>query len=210
MSKKYDAIIFDLDGTLWCAIDTCMKSIEYMKEKHSDITRDITKEDIMAAMGKTLEEIADFYYGYLPKEKALAYTKERINKNIEFLTKDGGTLYKNVKDTIIELSKNYKLYIVSNCLEGYIEAFLNTSGLKEYFLDFENNGRTGLSKGENINLVIQRNNLKNAIYVGDTTSDKKASKYSNIPFIYAAYGFGQVDEYDYIIKDISELKSILN
>lgn len=208
-NNRLEAIIFDLDGTLWNAMDTCMQSIEYMKNKYTDITKDITKEDVMSAMGKSFEEIADLYYGYLPKEKAISYTRERINKNIELLSKFGGTLYDNTKNTIIELSKKYKLYIVSNCLEGYIEAFLNTSGLSKYFLDYENNGRTGLSKGENIKLVIERNNIKNAIYVGDTISDKKAALFAGIPFVYAEYGFGSVDEYDYIIKDISELKELV-
>ena len=39
---------------------------------------------------------------------------------------------------------------------GYIESFLETSNLKDYFSDFENNGRTGLEKGENIKLLIKR------------------------------------------------------
>lgn len=207
--NNFDAVIFDLDGTLWSAIETCKKSIKFMEEKYSDITRHITEEDIRNSMGKNLEEIADFYYGYLPKEKAISYTKERINKNIEFLKEEGGVLYTNTKETIIDLSKKYKLCIVSNCMPGYIEAFLNTSGLREYFVDYENSGRTGLSKGENINLVIQRNNIKNAIYVGDTMSDKTAASFANIPFVYAAYGFGEVDKFDYIIKDIKELNEIL-
>ena len=207
--NNFDAVIFDLDGTLWSAIETCKKSIKFMEEKYSDITKHITEEDIRNSMGKNLEQIADFYYGYLPKEKAISYTKERINKNIEFLQEKGGVLYPNTKQTIINLSKKYKLYIVSNCMPGYIEAFLNTSGLKNYFADYENSGRTGLSKGENIRLVIERNNIKNAIYVGDTMSDKNAAVLADVPFAYASYGFGQVDEFDYAINDISELNKIL-
>lgn len=203
--KSFDAIIFDLDGTLWSAIESCKKSIKFMEDKYADITRHITEEDIRNSMGKNLEEVAEFYYGYLPKEKAILYTKERTNKNIEFLSQEGGILYPNVKDTIIDLSKKYKLYIVSNCMPGYIEIFLTKSGLSDCFTDYENSGRTGLSKGENIKLIIERNNIKNAIYVGDTISDKKAASYANIPFIYASYGFGKVEEYDYLINDISEL-----
>ena len=100
---------------------------------------------------------------------------------------------------------NYKLFIVSNCIDGYIESFLRTSGLSNYFLDFECNGRTKLRKGENIELIIKRNNLKNAIYVGDTMGDKEAARYAKVPFVYASYGFGEVDEYDYLINSISDL-----
>ena len=202
---KIDAIIFDLDGTLWNTVDSCLKATSFVKEEHSDITRDVTIEQIESAMGKTSDEIINIYYGYLPREKGEEYANEAFNKNVENLLKEGGTLYPNTRDTIIKLSKKYKLYIVSNCVKGYIESFLNTSGLKDYFSDYESYGNTLLSKGENIKLVIKRNNLKNPIYVGDTKGDMEASNYAGIPFVYAAYGFGKVESFDYKIADISEL-----
>ena len=207
-NKETDAIIFDLDGTLWNTVDSCLKATSFVKEEHSDITRDVTKEQIESAMGKTSDEIVNIYYGYLPREKGEEYANEAFNKNVENLLKEGGTLYPNTRDTIIKLSKKYKLYIVSNCVKGYIESFLNTSGLKDYFSDYESYGNTLLSKGENIKLVIDRNNLKNPIYVGDTKGDMEASNYAGIPFVYAAYGFGKVEGFDYKINDISELLNI--
>ena len=207
-NKEIDAIIFDLDGTLWNTVDSCLKATSFVKEEHSDITRDVTKEQIESAMGKTSDEIVNIYYGYLPREKGEEYANEAFNKNVDNLLKEGGTLYPNTRDTIIKLSKKYKLYIVSNCVKGYIESFLNTSGLKDYFSDYESYGNTLLSKGENIKLVIDRNNLKNPIYVGDTKGDMEASNYAGIPFVYAAYGFGKVEVFDYKINDISELLNL--
>ena len=204
-NKEIDAIIFDLDGTLWSAVDSCLKATSLVKKEHSDITRDVTKEQVESAMGKTSEEIINIYYGYLPREKGEEYANEAFNKNVDNLLKEGGILYPNTRETIIKLSKKYKLFIVSNCVKGYIESFLNTSGLKDYFSDYESYGRTLLSKGKNIKLVIERNNLKNPIYVGDTKGDMEASKTAGIPFVYASYGFGKVDKYDYKIADISEL-----
>lgn len=86
---------------------------------------------------------------------------------------------------------------------------MNSSNLSKYFRDYESNGRTKLSNGENIKLIIERNNIKSAIYVGDTISDKKAADYANIPFIYASYGFGNVEQYDYKIDSISEIVSVI-
>ena len=42
----------------------------------------------------------------------------------------------------------------------------------------------------------------------NTIKDKEASQYANIPFIYASYGFGKVDNYDYKIDNISDLLHI--
>ena len=55
---------------------------------------------------------------------------------------------------------------------------------------------------------MQRNNIKKAIYVGDTEGDREAAKKANIPFIYASYGFGEVSDYDYKIDSISDLKTL--
>ena len=206
--KQFDSIIFDLDGTLWSTIDSCVKTLSQIKEKYPDITKEISKEEVMSCMGLPFDDIVNIYYGYLPKNKAIMYAKEAFQANIDNLLTNGGALYKNTKDTIKYLSKKYKLYIVSNCIDGYIESFLKTSNLEKYFLDYECNGRTNLSKGENIKLIINRNNLKNAIYVGDTISDKDGADYANIPFAYASYGFGKVDKYDYLLNDISDLKEI--
>lgn len=206
--KQFDSIIFDLDGTLWSTIDSCVRTLSQIKEKYPDITKEISKEEVMSCMGLPFDDIVNIYYGYLPKNKAIMYAKEAFQANIDNLLTNGGTLYKNTKDTIEYLSKKYKLYIVSNCIDGYIESFLKTSNLEKYFLDYESNGRTNLSKGENIKLIINRNNLKNAIYVGDTISDKDGADYANIPFAYASYGFGKVDKYDYLLNDISDLKEI--
>ena len=49
-------------------------------------------------------------------------------------------------------------------------------------------------KGENIRLIMERNQLERAVYIGDTQGDLDASHAAGIPFIYAAYGFGSVNE----------------
>ncbi len=88
----------------------------------------------------------------------------------------GATLYDKLEDTLKVLSKKYKLFIVSNCQDGYIETFMKFYNLDKYFVDFECPGRTNLSKAENIKIVIERNNLKHPVYVGDTQMDCDAAK----------------------------------
>ena len=55
---------------------------------------------------------------------------------------------------------------------------------------------------------MERNNLKDVVYVGDTRGDADSAKIAGIPFVYAEYGFGHVDEYDYKIEKFEDLKKL--
>ncbi|MGP4071067.1 HAD family hydrolase [Piscibacillus sp. B03] len=200
-----DSIIFDLDGTLWNSIDTVLIAWNKIINQDEQLKGDLTRNDFKGTMGLQIEEIGKILFPYKSENERKKRLKECCDLETLYLEQHGGQLYENVESVLDTLSQQYKLYIVSNCQEGYIEAFYKYHKLDRYFLDYENPGRTGLSKGENIKLVIERNSLKNPVYVGDTEGDLRASKYAGIPFIYVAYGFGEVDEYDYVIKEFDEL-----
>ena len=63
----------------------------------------------------------------------------------------------------------------------------------------------GSRKGENIRLVMRRNGFDHAVYIGDTVKDQEAAVLAGVPFIHAAYGFGQVSGADAVIHSLSEL-----
>ena len=107
------------------------------------------------------------------------------------------------------MSEKYRLYIVSNCQDGYIQCFFQANPrLEQYFTDYECHGSTGLPKADNIRLIVERHNLKSPVYVGDTLGDANASKGAGVPFVYARYGFGDVKEYDYAIDSFGELQQL--
>ncbi|TFB25090.1 HAD family hydrolase [Filobacillus milosensis] len=200
-----DSIIFDLDGTLWDAIDTVLVAWNKRINQLDQVKNEVTREDFRGAMGLQIQDIGRKLFPYLDEETQAQVLNECCNLERDYLEEFGGKLYENVEDVLKILSQKYKLYIVSNCQDGYIEAFYTYHGLGKYFLDYENPGRTGLSKGENIKLIIERNHLTNPVYVGDTAGDLEASKYAEIPFVYAEYGFGEANEYNYVIEAFDEL-----
>ena len=70
-------------------------------------------------------------------------------------------------------------------------------------------GATGKDKTANIKALISRYNLSNPVYVGDTAGDCTATHAAGIPFVWAAYGFGENSRgADYTICSINELPSI--
>ncbi len=203
-------IIFDLDGTLWDSSKEVTASWNIALEKFENIDKRITTQDMHNLMGKTLEDIFYTLFPKLPKEQSLEIMEACVKEEDAYIRKNGGILYPELEKTLKKLSLNYKLYIVSNCQEGYIEAFLEYHDLGKYFLDTENAGRTKRPKGENLKLLIDRNNLDEAVYVGDTRGDYEATKIAGIPFIHAKYGFGKVNEETHLINEISELPLLIS
>lgn len=200
-----DSIIFDLDGTLWDSRDVVVKAWNKALKEHKEIDKILTKEDFKGVMGLQIKEIGIKFFPDLNENMRQTILKECCEVEGQYLTKQGGMLYEKLEETLEVLSKKYKLFIVSNCQAGYIESFYEYHKLQKYFVDFENPGRTGLSKGENIKLVIERNNLINPVYVGDTDGDHKAAKFAGVPFVFASYGFGEVSHFDYEINRFSGL-----
>jgi len=208
MNDKLEMIIFDLDGTLWETTDITYESANEIMRKHN-INHEITKEVIAKSMGCSSQETAKNYMPNLDENTRMDLFEEMNILNSKKLLNKGGNLYTNLEEVLDRLKKKYKLAIVSNCGANYIESFLETSKLEKYFDDFIAASKLKISKGEAIKKVMERNNIKNAIYVGDTLKDYEATKIANIEFIHAKYGFERELNFKYSIDDIIELPGIL-
>ncbi len=202
-----DSIIFDMDGTLWNSTKEVAVSFnKVLEEKYPEVTDTVTPERLQSLFGLPLDLIAVRLYASVSEEHAKQVMGDCCEYECEYLAEHGATLYDGLEDTLEKLSKSYKLIIVSNCQEGYIQCFFRAYPyLAKYFIDFEYPGRSGKYKADNIRLVTSRNNLKHPIYVGDTQGDADASKEAGVPFIYARYGFGEVKEYYDVIDSLPEL-----
>ncbi|MGF2617001.1 HAD family hydrolase [Rossellomorea vietnamensis] len=200
-----DSIIFDLDGTLWDSMDTVLTAWNSITKEHPQVEREFNREEFSFTMGLQIEEIGERLFPALSAVERKTLLKECCDLESEYLGNQGGDLYENIEKVLEVLSNKYKLFIVSNCQDGYIEAFYKYHGLEKFFVDYENPGRTGLSKGENIKLIMERNNLSSPVYVGDTEGDLQGAKYAGIPFVYAQYGFGEAKEYDFSIEKFEDL-----
>lgn len=206
---KRDSIIFDLDGTLWDTTGSVIDSWNETISVYNEVQNKLTIDDMKNVMGLVIQDVALKFFPYLEEENRLKIIKHCCKNECKHLEENGATLYNKLEETLTELAKKYKLFIVSNCQCGYIESFFKSHKLNEYFMDYESAGRTGLTKGENIKLIIEKNNLINPIYIGDTEGDLKAARFAGIPFIYARYGFGEVKEYNYVIDSFDELLKLV-
>ena len=203
---KYEAIMFDLDGTLWDATDNIIKAWDMAISEFDELKdRHITKKELQSVFGLPMDTITDILFPELSDERQREVLKRCCEVENDYLNEHGGVLYPGLLDTLKKLCGTHKLFIVSNGQAGYIESFLNSQDLWDYFTDIRNWGDNPVSKGENIKLVMEKNNIKNAAYIGDTQGDADAAAYAGIDFIFASYGFGKVKEYKYSIDSITEL-----
>ena len=203
-----DSIIFDLDGTLWNSIAGICEAWQRVMAEFPDITKTVTPEDMQGCMGLPMDEIGKKLFPELDEALQRKLMKEFCETEQVYLEEHGGVLYPKLEETLETLSQKCKLFIVSNCQDGYIQAFFKAHNLDKYFSDFECWGVTGLSKGETNKIIMARNELKKPIYVGDTNGDAQSAKVAGIPFVYARYGFGKVEEYDYVIDRFEELLTL--
>ena len=198
-------LIFDLDGTLWDATAQITPSWNEVFARYPELGIKLDLTRTKSLMGKTMEEIAAVIFPTLAEKKRNGIIKECCDFEITYLERYGGVLYPGLEETLKVLSADYQLFIVSNSQDGYVQTFLQRHELGRYFADIEMSGRTGLNKGGNIRLVVQRNGLDRAAYVGDTTGDQEGARLAGIPFVWAKYGFGQVANADREIENFTEL-----
>ena len=170
----------------------------------------MTQEVIGTLMGKTMEDIDDILFPELPVERRRKIVDDFGTEEIKYLYDHGATIYDGLEEALKTLSPHYDLYIVSNCQDGYVPAFLHAHKMEAYFKDIEMSDRTGMDKGHNIRLLMERNNIRRAVYVGDTEGDEKASRFAGIPFLWAGYGFGTAAAPDAVINAITDLPDVVS
>lgn len=207
----FDGILFDLDGTLWDSTpEVTIAFNKVMDEKYHELGYKVTQERLRSEFGLPLDVIAVHLFVSIDEEYAKAIMRDCCEYECEYLARNGATLYEGLEQQLAVLSSKYKLAIVSNCQDGYIQAFFQAyPELEKYFIDYEYPGRTGKLKADNIRLVVERNNMLKPVYVGDTNADAKAAAEAGVPFIFARYGFGDVKEYFDVIDSLPELGSKL-
>ena len=206
MEKRDTLIMFDLDGTLWDSAQGVAESWNEVFRETDASLPELTAEDVHRVMGMTMTEISEVLQPRMDPETRAAVFDRCCRYEVEYLYDHPGMLYPGLAETLRELrDMGYELAVVSNCQRGYVEAFLHSSGLGSQFIDYEEWERTGLSKGENIRLVMERNGYEKAVYIGDTIKDQEAAKAAGVPFIHAVYGFGETVEPEGMIRDITEL-----
>lgn len=210
------SIIFDLDGTLWDSSESVAGSWSATLQK-LDIPQlkglILTAEDLKSGMGMTMTALARKYFPMLDSRRQLEVLEICMKEENEYIAVNGGRLFDNERQTLEKLKENNRLFIVSNCQCGYIEAFLTYTGFERYFEGYMCWGDTKQPKSFTINALIEKYRCVDPVYVGDTQGDCDSAYDAKVPFVHAGYGFGEISTPDRVLctaDSFSELEKIFS
>ena len=126
----------------------------------------------------------------------------------------GGELLKGAEETLRQLSKRGRLYILSSHAEEELKKALSAHGIDRYFEAVEAAVPDGADRQGRIRLIMRRDRIKRAYYIGCTEQERIAAECAGAGFVFAAYGGGRitrprltaasVDALPYLIDRLSE------
>ncbi len=196
-----DALIFDMDGTLWDAVDTYAE-IWNMAFEREGIEQRITRNDLLALIGTPIDDIIRHF---VPADQVEHLLQVIAGLVVTELPRLGGRLYEGVQEGIATLAQHYQIFMLSNCDELELPIFVRYAGIEPYITDTLAYGNTHLRKADNMRLLAEKYHLQHPVYVGDTDSDCSEAHRAGVPFVWMSYGFGTTDRAQLQFDNFSDM-----
>ena len=206
---NFESLIFDIDGTLWDSRALVAEGYNAQLEKEGLRHLFVNPEILATVFGKTMTEIADILLAELPEADRYPTLERCMASEDVYLAKysSEAIAYPGVKKTLEELSRKYRLFIVSNSQSGYPQLVIEKLGLEHLIRGHLCFGDTGTCKGETILRLMREHGISSACYIGDTLGDQEAADYAGIPFVHCTFGFGQAE---HCIAAVDRFEELLN
>jgi len=220
--KAKKAIFFDLDGTLIDSSKDLSVSVNYMLKElgFENFDESIIKTWIgNGALVLTKRALSgsfdiDESLDESLVKKALDIMLDYYSKNLTVYT----TAYPNVLQTLKELNKRYKMAIITNKPYGFVKPILKALNMESFFDLVLGADSLSKKKPHPMPLIHTCKELDikhhEAVMVGDSESDIKASKSASIDVVAVSYGYNHqesIKKYNpnIVIDDFKELKDLL-
>ena len=210
---KYEAILFDLDGTLTEPKEGIVNGVHYALSKMGIDEKD--KEKLVAFIGPSLYESFSKFYGFSTYDAKKCvdyyrdyYSEKGINENLLMPGMD--TLLDSLK------KEGRKLYVATGKPTVYAEIVLKNFDLHKYFEIVIGSNLDGsrIEKGEIIAEVLKNIDCENPVMIGDREHDIIGANENNIDSIAVTFGYGTRDVLEkynptYIVDSVEEIRDIL-
>lgn len=189
-----DSLIFDMDGTLWDNVNSYVISWNEGLQQRG-YQKQVTRDNILGLMGKEARVMLESILpGATAGEQDLLFDAV-IAEYQKLLDDMNPVIYEGVHEGLKQLSEKYPLFLLSNCEEGGLVNFMHHTRTTSFFVDYMEHGMNLKPKHHNLQLLMEKHDLKAPVYIGDTESDSAQSMMAGVPFVFVSYGFGATENY---------------
>ncbi len=188
---KFNAILFDLDGTLTDSGLGITKSAAYALDT---LQIDYTGKNLSIFIGPPLRETF-LKFGIQEKDvdQAISIYRSRYTT----IGKFENMPYEGIEELLIKLNDlGYQLFVATSKPEGVAKEILAHFHLDQYFKEIAGASLDASreSKSAVISYLLEKYPSKNPIMIGDTVYDVIGSKNHHIPCIGVSWGYGNVQD----------------
>ncbi len=195
MKKKYNHILFDLDGTLTDSAEGVTRSVQHALKQYNI---DATLEELRSFIGPPLHHSFIEVYGFSPVEahRAVEYYRDYYRDTGIYENK----VYPDIPELLDNLYRNgKKIYLATSKPTIFAEKILSYFNLDHYFTTIAGSNLDGtrVEKREVIAQVLEGNDglkAKEATMIGDRKHDIIGARAWNIDAIGVTYGYGSLQE----------------
>lgn len=196
MSRRYEVILFDLDGTLTDTGEGVKKSVQYALSKQGIIEEDLRKLDKF--IGPPLWESFKEFYAFTDEQvaKAIADYRERYSDKGLY----ENTIYPGMRELLQKLfDEGRTLLVATSKPEHYAKIILNDLGIDKYFryIAGASQDASRSKKHEVINYALEKCGIEDkesVVLVGDTRYDAIGAAACGIDCVGILFGYGSRDE----------------
>ncbi len=207
MSKKYEYLLFDLDGTITDSYEAITRSYNYALEYYGIHTS--PDEDMRFILGPPLKDTFMEHYGMDEGRALEAVKKYRERYNKYFLIEH--KIYEGIPDVLKKLcGDGFKLVLATAKPEEFAKQILEHFDLSKYFYNisgasFDASRDTKERVLEYIFESLEIDDKTKCVMIGDRKYDMEGARYMGIDAIGVSYGFaddGELEPYNpaYIAK----------
>ena len=190
---SYDAVIFDLDGTLLDTLDDLKSAVNYALDQMGFPSR--TRKEVKAFVGNGVAKLMERAVPSGTSSQDTARALSLFKSYYALHSKEMTAPYPGIPETLKALrDKGCKLAVVSNKFDAAVKALA-----QDYFPGLINlaageNEAQGVPKKPDPAMVLQTLETigvspKQAVYVGDSDVDLQTAKNAGLPCISVTWGF---------------------
>jgi phosphoglycolate phosphatase len=205
-----DAVLLDFDGTV---IDS-YPGIQQAFDEAYFLTYSVANElSIQSFIGPPIDRILVNVNNETSAEKVALFVTFFKNRYDTECYKSS-VLYDGLKELLQQLfEKGIKLFIVTNKREKATRLITNYLEIDHFFSGYycSDSKENYTSKSDIVKDVLEVEKLDSSksVLVGDTEQDQISAQHNNIPFVYAAYGYGNLQKIERTVQTPLEILNFI-